>query len=254
MRIIDLSQVIKDGMPVYPGDVVTKLAQTRFLQTDKYNNHRLEIGMHTGAHVDSPLHMTGSTEFIAAVPAEAFLGEGCLLDVRNQSSIGMKEDYEALVQDNSVVLLYTGWDKLYGAKEYYEGHPRVEPGFGRFLREKRIKMLGMDMPSPDKYPFEVHKLLHASKIYLLENLTIFGQLLGAKTFEVIALPVKLKADGAMTRAVARILASSDKAWRAGRLFAVAMKREGKGGKAKTGTCRAEGGNGKPEWPDAASSP
>jgi len=66
MRLIDLSHKIEHNMPIYPGDSKTNLYQERFLDTDKYNNHLLEINMHAGTHIDSPMHLTNSKEYIRA--------------------------------------------------------------------------------------------------------------------------------------------------------------------------------------------
>ena len=117
----------------------------------------------------------------------------------------MKPEYDTLVKQNNIVLLYTGFDTHYGTKEYYENHPCVDIEFCNFLIEKKIKMIGMDTPSPDRFPFEIHKLLFKNNIYILENLTNLDQLLNVDKFEVIAFPLKIKADSSMTRAVARLL-------------------------------------------------
>ncbi|MGI6669821.1 MAG: cyclase family protein [Acetivibrionales bacterium] len=204
MKLIDLSHEIEDGMPVYPGDTKTNLIQIKYLGTDKYNNHRLDICMHAGTHIDSPMHLTDCKRYISELPLEPFIAEGCLLDVRNQAIIELKPEYDSLVKDNGIVLLYTGFDKYYGTKEYYENHPCMGMKLCKFLIGKNIKMIGMDTPSPDKYPFEIHKLFFANNIYVLENLTNLDQLLNAGKFEVIAFPLKIKADSSVTRAMARI--------------------------------------------------
>ncbi|MGI6621643.1 MAG: cyclase family protein [Acetivibrionales bacterium] len=204
MKLIDLSHEIYDSMPVYPGDPKTGLVQMRYLNIDKYNNYRLEISTHSGTHIDSPMHLTDCRQYISELPLESFVAEGCVLDVRNQTIIKLKPEYDALVKDNSIVLLYTGFDKYYGTKEYYENHPCMDIELCRFLIEKNIKILGMDIPSPERYPFEIHKLLFKNNIYILENLTNLDQLLNTR-FEVIAFPLKIKADSSMTRAVARII-------------------------------------------------
>jgi kynurenine formamidase len=204
-RFIDLSQMIVDQMPVYPGDTPTSLIQTKFFQSDGYNNHRLEMGMHAGTHIDGPMHMTESVEYVSNLPLEAFTGNGMILDVRNQPVIRMKREYEQLIKPEIIVLLYTGQDQLYGSEAYYHEHPVVDVDFCRFLVTKKIKMLGVDMPSPDRYPFLVHQILLENKILILENLTHLNQLLGAESFEVIAFPLKIRADGSMVRAVARVI-------------------------------------------------
>ncbi|MDD4296161.1 MAG: cyclase family protein [Ruminiclostridium sp.] len=205
MKLIDLSHKIEENMPVYPGDSKTKLQQVKHLNVDKYNNHTLEINMHSGTHIDSPMHLTDSKNYMSDLPLESFIADGSIFDVRNQSVIKFETEYEKLIKEDSIVLLYTGYDKYYGTKEYYENHPCVDMELCKLLIKKNIKMLGMDTPSPDRYPFEIHKLLFKNNIYILENLTNLDQLLYAEKFEVTALPLKIKADSSITRAVARII-------------------------------------------------
>lgn len=62
----------------------------------------------------------------------------------------------------------------------------------------------MDTPSPDRVPYAVHRLLLASNILIMENLAHLDQLLGVAQFEVFALPLKLHADAAPVRVVAKM--------------------------------------------------
>ncbi len=202
-RLVDLSHNIESGMPVYPGDDVPELVQTRWLAQDHHNNHRLQISMHVGTHLDGPMHMLASEQYVSELPLASFIGPGCVLDVRNQPLIRWQPSYEQLVPTGSIVLLHTGHDRWYGSERYFEEHPVVDPAFCEFLVAKQIKLLGMDLPSPDQPPFPVHKRLLVAGIYILENLTNLDQLLSWLSFEVIALPLKLKADGSPVRAIAR---------------------------------------------------
>lgn len=205
MKLIDLSHEICDNMPVYPGDPKTNLNQINFLREDRYNNHKLEICMHAGTHIDSSMHMTDCNQYISDLPLASFIGEGCVLDARYQEEIKMKPEYETLVREGSIVLLYTGFDKYYGTREYFENHPCIDTKLCKFLIEKKIKMVGMDIPSPDRYPYEIHRLLLNNNIHILENLTNLDLLLKAEKFEVIAFPLKIRADASISRAVARII-------------------------------------------------
>mgnify|MGYP001479950097 CR=1 FL=1 len=204
-KLIDLSQVIKDEMPVYPGDLKTSLFQTQYLSVHKYNSYRLDINSHAGTHIDSPMHLTERRRFIGELPLESFIGVGSILDVRKQPVIKMKTEYVGLIKEGSIVLLYTGYDQVYGKPEYYHGHPVVDPEFARFLLSKKVKMLGMDLPSPDEYPFPVHKLLLENNVYILENLANLDKLLNLPAFEVIAFPLKIRADSSIARVVARVI-------------------------------------------------
>lgn len=206
-EFVDLSYTIEAGIRVYPGDDDLKLYQNRFLDKDKYNDTKLETGMHVGTHIDVASHIMESDVVISDYPTDKFFGKGCLLDVRNQDVIGMKDEYAGIVEENSIVLLYTGFEDKYGSAVYFEDHPVLEEKLADFFIEKKIKMVGMDMPSPDQYPFEIHKKLLGNEILIIENLRNLGHLVDIEKFEVIALPLKIKAEASLARVVARVESS-----------------------------------------------
>lgn len=201
--LIDLSYDIVDNMDVHPYDSKAILQQDRYLEEDKYNNYRLEIGLHTGTHIDTPMHLTHDRTFINEIPLERFIGKGCILDVRNESIIRFKEEYVDKVQEGDIVLLFTNHSQTYGTKEYFINYPIVHSELAEFFVSKKIKMLGVDSPSPDQYPFEIHKKLLSHDILLIENLTNLSPLLTVDNFEIIAFPLKVRADASISRVVAR---------------------------------------------------
>ncbi len=73
-------------------------------------------------------------------------------------------------------------------------------------------MIGMDLPSPDKYPFEIHNMFFENDIPIIENMTNLNELNNIESFEVIALPLKIKAEASPVRVVAKIRYSL---WRVG---------------------------------------
>lgn len=202
--IIDLSHLIQDGMPVYPGDTETVLVQSRNIQTDYYNNHQISMNMHAGTHIDGPMHLLDCKEYLSEFPVDTFLGDGCLLDVSGLTVIDYNEEYEQLIKEEQIVILYTGHSKWYGQEQYFTDYPVLTVAFAELLVRKRTKMVGMDTPSPDKYPFEVHKCLFQNRILIAENLTHVDQLLNIKAFEIIALPLHIQADSSVARVVARV--------------------------------------------------
>ncbi|HOM03481.1 MAG TPA: cyclase family protein [Acetivibrio sp.] len=205
MKFIDLSHKIIDCLPAYPGDEETRLVNTRKLKENSYTNHRLHIDMHSGTHIDSPMHLIDSKEYICDYPLESFIGEGCIIDVRNEPVIKLKKEFKDIITNGCILLLYTGLCRKFGTEEYFNCHPVVDMEFAEFMVERKIKILGMDTPSPDKPPFSVHRLLLKNKIFILENLTNLEKLLDAEKFEVIALPLNIKADSSILRVVARMI-------------------------------------------------
>jgi kynurenine formamidase len=179
------------------------LRQARSMAVHHYNDDRLEISMHAGTHIDGPMHLTESRSFISDLAMQSFVGEGCLLDVRGQSIIDVKANYQAIIPEHSIVLLHTGYAEHYGQAQYYQNHPIVRDSLVRLLINKKIKLLGMDTPSPDEAPYPIHKELLKNGIYIVENLTNLNQIPNETKFEVIVLPLKIKANSAPARAIAR---------------------------------------------------
>lgn len=201
---IDISHRLGEGTPVYPGDEALTLTMDKSLDADHFTSYILRSGMHTGTHIDVPMHLVEDERMACDFSVDCFIGEGVLLDVRRQREIDMNERYEQLVVPGSVVLLYTGHDRYFGEPSYFSNHPYVSERLGAFLLSQNIKMLGMDTPSPDYMPHTLHKAFLRSDICMLENLTNLGALLGAKRFEVIALPLKIAAEGSLVRAVCKV--------------------------------------------------
>jgi len=160
--------------------------------------------MHAGTHLDLPSHFLDSNVSVDQLAVERFAGTGCLLDVRNEQVIDMKPEYETNVQENDIVLLFTGFGRHLKSDSYFTDHPVVDQRLAEFFAAKKIKMVGMDLPSPDREPFEIHRILLQADILIMENLTSLNLLLGVRNFEVIAFPLKVKAEAALLRAVARV--------------------------------------------------
>lgn len=204
-KYIDLSHNITHDMPVHPYDDKVKLYQDKFLDQDKYVSYKLESAMHSGTHIDTPMHLTDSENYINDIPLDRFVGRGVLLDVRNESIIKYKDTYSNLVKEDDIVLLFTGHSDKYGTDEYFEKHPIVDKELAYFFTDKKIKMIGMDLPSPDSYPFDIHQIFFDNNILIIENLTNLSELVAVKEFDFMAFPLKIRAEASMIRAVAVIV-------------------------------------------------
>lgn len=202
--IIDLTHLIHDGMPVYPGDAETVLEQSKQMSQDGYNNHQLSINMHAGTHIDGPMHLLDIQQYINEFSVEKFVGDGVLLDVYGINVIDYKEEYEELIKAEQIVILYTGHAELYGQPAYFTDYPVLTAEFVDLLVRKRVKMIGLDTPSPDKDPFDLHKRLFVNQIFIIENLKNVKRLLDAAAFEIIALPLHIRSDSSVARVIARV--------------------------------------------------
>ena len=201
MKIIDLSVVINEDTPVYPGDPKTVIKPAGVFEKDGYNDHLISIGTHVGTHIDAPLHMVAEGKSLDQLPIEQFIGRGRLVKVDDAVDINAVK--AAGIEEGDIVLFYTGMADVYGKDEYYgDDRPEITEEVANYLVEKKIKMAGLDMCSPDKEPFPIHRILLGNEILIIENMTNLDQLEG-KEFTVYALPIKTQLDGAPARVIAQ---------------------------------------------------
>jgi kynurenine formamidase len=202
---IDLTMPITDSMPVFPGDEPPRIHQANEFERDGFNIFHVSMNMHTGTHIDGPMHLTRSERFINDIPLNQYIGRGCILNAAGKKHILPTAEYESLVHPQSIVLLYTGMSRLFGTKEYYDDFPVMSSEFAHLCIERQIKMVCLDSPSPDRHPFEIHKLLLENSVLIAENLTSLDKLLSVHEFEVLALPLNIHADSSPARIIARTL-------------------------------------------------
>jgi kynurenine formamidase len=67
---------------------------------------------------------------------------------------------------------------------------------------KKVKAVGFDSSSPDRYPYPVHGILFTNGVLIIENLTNLASLKEVVNFKVIALPLKIHADSSIARVIA----------------------------------------------------
>lgn len=205
VEFIDLTHTIKDNMPVFPGDIPLVLMHERKYETDNYHNFILSTGLHVGTHIDTPMHMTDSSKMISTYSLDYFIGKGVLLNALGDKIVTLKTEYHQIVNEHDIVLINTGYSKHFYDNDYFINYPVLSEELIEFLIDKKIKILGLDTPSPDKYPFKLHKLLFNNNILIIENLCNLELLTDVKQFTIYALPLKINSDGALARVFAKII-------------------------------------------------
>ena len=180
MKYVDLTQIIDNDTKVYSGDESFSIKQAADLERDGYTAYNIKTGLHVGTHIDIPMHMYKSSKYISEYPLDRFIGNGVLINVVGEDIICLKEEYYKKIKENDIVLFYTGYSSKFGEDDYFENHP-----------------------SPDKYPYNIHKILLKNDIPLLENITNLNDLVYVEKFEVFAQPLKINAEASLVRAFAQ---------------------------------------------------
>jgi len=230
MKIIDLSQDIYNGMPVYPGHQRTSIfamkthEETKMVNGTGYSSITMGLLMsdHGPTHVDAEIHIDPSADAktIDQLPLEIFYTECICLDVshvRGEENYITKEILEKALEDSGqqikkgdAVLLYTGhYNRTYpDYGKWLFNYPGLDREATEWLCDQGVVNLGIDAPSIDSsmemkrkiYPS--HTVCKERKLINAENLANLDQVAG-KRFIVSMLPLKIKeASGSPVRAVA----------------------------------------------------
>ncbi|WP_299272030.1 cyclase family protein [uncultured Psychroserpens sp.] len=222
-EIIDLSQEIYEGMPVYKDLPQVKMSiHNTHEEWDREHNtstktpavHKLELGEHTGTHVDAINHMAKqyAGQSIDKMPLSMFYTEGICLDLsyKNLGELIEIEDIQnackkenLTILENDTVLIYTDhYRKTYGTKDWSNG-PGLSTSATRWLGQKNIAAFGVETMSPGVSNKEVHHICGELGFTHYENMINLYQLIGRPRFRFIALPLKIRGGtGSPVRAVA----------------------------------------------------
>lgn len=77
----DLSHPVTDGMMVYPGDPHVAIRPALTVANDGVLVERIEMGSHTGTHIDAPAHTVADGRTMADVRLDELVGEALVLHV-----------------------------------------------------------------------------------------------------------------------------------------------------------------------------
>jgi kynurenine formamidase len=226
VEIIDLSQEIYTGMPVFDGLPEVKI--TMHASHEEWDGitgsevvspavNRLEFGEHTGTHVDAINHMARlyRGQSIETMPLTMFYTMAICLDL---SGKGLREliepddleraltKAELTIQPGETVLLYTDhYRRAFGTDDWHNG-PGISVQAARWLGRLQIAAFGVEMASPGVRHVsnkEVHRICGELGFTHYENLVNLHQLIGRGRFRFIGLPLKIRGGtGSPVRAIA----------------------------------------------------
>ncbi len=206
-KVLDLTLLIHDKMPVFPGAPVTRIRKQVGIE-EGYELNILEYSEHTGTHVDAPSHMIPGGLSIDMLPVEHFMGKALIIDLRDlypRKPITRERLVKEIGKHNDSIdflLYYTGTMNYYRTEKYYKSYPFLTKEAAEYIVERQFKGIGTDAPSPDYEPYEIHKILLGNNIVIYESLYNLEKILN-KTVTFLGLPLKIKhGSGSPVRAIA----------------------------------------------------
>lgn len=204
--IYDVTVPITNTMPVWPGDPAVQLHAKSQQSRDGTHTVRvtaIEMGSHTGTHIDAPIHMSAGSRTLSDIPLEQLVGPATVVELNDVRSIGRAQLQPVNWSGVQRVLFKTENSRHWNDGKFYEEFVYLEPDGGQFLVERGIHLVGIDYLSIDKYKSESHPthfVLLTKNVVIIEGLNLSQVPPGS--YAMAALPLNLKdGDGGPTRVV-----------------------------------------------------
>lgn len=192
MKIWDITRVMEEGMPVYPGDPPYR-RQT--LPSVGVTVSALSMGSHCGTHLDAPAHLLPEGTTVDMIAPERFICTAQVVAVHVPG--GITQDILEPIR------LERGEALLFKSPIQNGGGVFLLPATAAYLVEQGVGLVGTDMMSvdPSDAPgLPVHRRLLEAGVLILEGLDLRGVPPGR--YQLVALPLLVRGgDGAPVRAL-----------------------------------------------------
>lgn len=207
MKLIDLSHPMVHGQQTFPWDPKLSVIIHGTTQTLKYNISQISMSSHQGTHLDAMYHFLDNGKTIDQMPLDWFYGPARVLRIPKAAGEAITvEDfrpYEEFLTEGAKIIYETGWHHNFGADNFFSDFPNLTQQAAQFLADKKIRLLGMDTPTPSTDWYEVHHILLGVEIVIVETLANLDQI--PDSFIFMGFPLNFQGrDGSPIRAVGAV--------------------------------------------------
>ena len=203
---LDISVMIGPGMVSWPGDPAVRVTRTKNMDKgDRDNVSLLEMGSHTGTHMDAPLHFFKKGKPLNRMPIHAVVGPARVLEIRNKQSIEPQDLKRFRIKPGERILIKTGNSGYWKTGIFHKDFAYITPATAEYLVISGAITVGVDYLSVGGYKKDgalTHQILLKGGIWIIEGLDLSGIKPGE--YDLVCLPLKIAgSDGAPARAIIR---------------------------------------------------
>ncbi|MHB0870738.1 MAG: cyclase family protein [Chloroflexota bacterium] len=206
MRIYDITLPISGALPVWPGDPVFEIVPVSSPAAgDEAAVSKLQMGSHSGTHLDAPSHLFPSAETVDRIPLESLVGDAWVSRLPMELSLVTGRSLEAagIPEGTRRLLLSTANGGLWERSpwSFSEQYVALSPDAAEWVVARGIQMLGIDYLSVDPAGasgLPAHRTLLSRGVVVVEGLDL--RRVPAGPYQLVCLPLRLEgADGAPVR-------------------------------------------------------
>ncbi len=167
---------------------------------------KMSLGVHTGTHMDAPLHFIRNARSIDTMPLEATIGPARVIPIRYATSVKRDELKEHSIAAGERILFKTANSaRSWKSDRFDENFVFISQDAARYLAECKVRTVGVDYLSVGGFRqdgAETHHALLGAGIWIIEGLNLSAVEPGS--YEMVCLPLRLiGAEGSPARAILR---------------------------------------------------
>ena len=207
MRIHDLSVGISATLPIWPGNPGIEIARVQDMDKgDHANVSKLSLGVHTGTHVDAPVHFVNGAAGVDTLALEVLVGPALLIELPNVTAVTAPDlESAGIPAGTQRLLIKTHNSQWWGSSDFHQEYVGISEGAARHLVASGIKVLGVDYLSVEQFKTPgapAHHALLGAGVIVIEGLDLREVEPGI--YELICLPLRVVGgDGAPARVILR---------------------------------------------------
>jgi arylformamidase len=178
MTIHDVTLPMRPGMVVYPGNPGFRFDPvSRKAAGASSNGSLVTMGTHTGTHVDAPVHLDDAGGGVETLNLDALVGRARIirLDVTNRPVTADDLRAKDLTGVERLLIRTGNSEKWATATGFDEGFVGLAGDAGELIAERKIKLVGVDYLSVDKFRSGTHPAHHAligAGVVILEGVNL----------------------------------------------------------------------------------
>jgi arylformamidase len=164
----------------------------------------LSLGVHSGTHMDAPLHFIRTGRGLDAMPLSAAMGPARVIEIRDRESI--KPDIlraHRLKRGERILFKTRNSSRAWKTDRFLKDFVSISEEAAHWLTERRVRTVGIDYLSVAGYASDtaaIHRALLKAGIWIIEGLNLSKVRPGP--YELLCLPIKIaRSDGAPARAL-----------------------------------------------------
>ncbi|HPT26806.1 MAG TPA: cyclase family protein [Bryobacteraceae bacterium] len=190
---IDVTRPVYQGMPNWPGDPEPVIEQFAAIGDESFcNTSKVSMCVHTGTHMDAPLHFIDGAAPMDALPLDAVIGVARVVQINDPVAVRAAELPADLAEGERILFKTRNSAGLWAKPGFQRDFVYISQEAALALAQSKVRTVGIDYLSIGGFHSdmqETHLALLGAGIWVIEGLDLSQ--VEPVCYEMICLPLRL---------------------------------------------------------------